>query len=1416
MKKLTNLFLSFFLCLTVMPIHDAPQQMTDFATNPLPKLPRVEASPFPSNTAPECPCYPANTNSVIVVENHTDQPWFITVDFIDSSGDEVLFVGDWCGPGRTVVFDVTLILDRPSGFVGCVIVQRHDLINDPYTVECQEATVYGPSSPGPAQESSRTSPSSKGTTFVAEPVHVVSGNYVHQVKDLSIPGRELGIDFERTYNSSSSLTASSLGYGWIHSYDLRVFESTGGTATVSKASPLVLGSTTECPCYPANKSSVVIAENHTSQPWFFTFLFRDYDVGDICFIGDWAGPGGSVVIDAAVFEIIPADFVGCVIVRKHEQVDWPWMGECHPATVWGPPAPEPAQESSRNSPSSKGTSFVAEPVNVVFGNYIHQAKDLSIPGRGPSISLERTYNSNSRLTASSLGYGWIHSYDMRAGGWGEVIVINEDGRLDRFTPGPDNEYIPPASVSNKLVRNPDWTFTLEKKDQTKYNFNTFGRLDTIVDKNGNTISFGYDTDGNLTVITDTVGRTITLTYDADNRITQITDPAGRTITYGYDANGDLTTVTDARGKTTTYAYDSDHRLVSITDPYGHVLITNVYNSDGRVVEQRNANDDLTTFSYDTEGSQTTVTDPLENQTIYTYDDSWRVTSETDALGYTESYTYDDHFNRASANDKTGNTTYYDYDEMSNVTVITDTLGYVTTMTYDANNNLTSQTDALGHTTTFDYDANGNLTSTTDPLGHITSFAYDDHGQMINTTDANGHTTTFAYDQYGNQTTITDALGNTTSFTYDIVGRNTSQTDANGNTTQYTYDANDNLISVTDALGGIISYAYDDVGNRISMTDANDHITTYAYDALNRPISVTDPLTHTTTYGYDALGNRISMEDANGATTTYDYDAVNRLIQIDYPDNTVSYSYDPVGNRTAMTDTTGTTTYTHDALNRLTSVTVPDSQTVSYQYNAVGNRASMTYPDGKTITYAYDAANRLTSVTDWEDKVTTYSYDAVGNRIGISYPNGTNASYTFDSANRLTALTNTSPVHGTISSFSYTLDKVGNRTQVAEQVFDVPTPTPTPTPTATATPTSTPTPTSTATPSLKYVYLPLILKSYSLSYPKPISPKPNTSVFFPGSRTINYTYDALNRLTQAAYSDGDTVSYAYDPMGNRTSMTVNGTTTTYTYDAADRLLSAGDTTFTWDSNGNMLSRNSITYAYDYANRLVKVISGTTTVEFAYDGDGKRSSKMVNGATANYLYDVNALLPVVLSESANGNDTLYTYGAELMAMTDPTGAQTYYHYDGLGSVCNLTNSSGQVIAGYTYDAFGNLSVMTGSSDNPFRFTGQQTDDVTGLLYLRARYYDPSIGRFITKDPFVGTEDNPQSLHRYAYAQNNPVNLTDPSGYSPTNDRAFMWINILMDLIELYGAIVIGPEPFGPFLLPDMIPPYLIPHEGKTYTI
>ena len=952
----------------------------------------------------------------------------------------------------------------------------------------------------------------------------------------------------------------------------------------------------------------------------------------------------------------------------------------------------PGATSYNSSSSTEWSAWEAEPVNVVFGNYVYQHTDLPFPGRGLDFAFQRTYNSNV-TDAGPLGVGWTHSYNITATEitTDTVVVRRADGRLDQYI-WQGSAYTPPPGSHDQLAEVGS-TFVLTQTDQTVLTFDAQGRLASMKDRNGNTMTFGYS-GGNLTTITLPDGRTVTLTYSG-NRLTSLTDPAGRTVGFGY--TGDyLTVVTDARGFTTTYAYDAQGRLQSITDANSHTFVQNTYNTDSRVVQQRDALNNLTTFTYYTATRRTVVVDPLGHAVTYTYDSAYRITGEQDALGHQVTYKWDADNNRTQVTDKRGNTTRYAYDNQGNVTVITDTLGFTRTFTYDARNNPTSETNPLDHTTVYTYDVNGNLIARADPLGNTTTFAYDGFGQMTITTDANGNTMQYQYDTYGHQTVITDALGNATIFTYDNVGRMLSETNPLGRTTSYTYDTANRPLTVTDPLGGVTSYTYDAVGNRIAMQDALGRVTQYGYDAKDRLVSVTDPLGNTTTYTYDANDNKATMVDPKGQTIIYAYDALNRLTGITYPTFSVGYAYDANGNRTSMTDPTGTTTYAYDTLNRLTSVT-GGGQTVSYQYDVAGNRTHLTYPDGKQVTYGYDALNRLITLTDWVSRTTAYTYDAVGNPVTLAYPNGTNTAYAYDALSRLLVITHTSTVSGTLATFHYTLDALGHRTQMAD-----------------------------------------------------------------ADGTTSYAYDPLSRLTQVAYPNGEAVTYAYDVAGNRTAMTstVSGVVT-YTYDAGDRLLSVGSTTATWDANGNMLTKGSTAYTYDAANRLTQVVSGTTTVQFTYDGDSNRASKTVNGTTTSYLYDLNLPLPQLLVETTGGQNTLYLYGADLIAYIAPDGTPIYYHHDGLGSIRLLSNTSGQSTASYAYDVFGALRSATGSATNHFLFTGEQSDDETGLVYLRTRYYDPALGRFITRDYFPGFAEAPQSLNRYVYCQNDPVNLTDPSG-------------------------------------------------------
>ena len=187
------------------------------------------------------------------------------------------------------------------------------------------------------------------------------------------------------------------------------------------------------------------------------------------------------------------------------------------------------------------------------------------------------------------------------------------------------------------------------------------------------------------------------------------------------------------------------------------------------------------------------------------------------------------------------------------------------------------------------------------------------------------------------------------------------------------------------------------------------------------------------------------------------------------------------------------------------------------------------------------------------------------------------------------------------------------------------------------------------------------------------------------------------------------------------------------------------------------RGADSFAYDQANRLKTATVGGVTTTHAYDGDGKRVSSTTGGSTTTYVYDANRSLPVVLSDGGRK----YVWGLGLAYSVDTAGALSVSHADGLGSVRALTDAAGTLVQREDTDPFGVPTATQGTSAQPFRFTGEQRDD-TGLYYLRARFYDPALGRFLSRDPVAGTETQPSSLNRYAYVLNNPVNFADPSGY------------------------------------------------------
>jgi RHS repeat-associated protein len=263
-------------------------------------------------------------------------------------------------------------------------------------------------------------------------------------------------------------------------------------------------------------------------------------------------------------------------------------------------------------------------------------------------------------------------------------------------------------------------------------------------------------------------------------------------------------------------------------------------------------------------------------------------------------------------------------------------------------------------------------------------------------------------------------------------------------------------------------------------------------------------------------------------------------------------------------------------------------------------------------------------------------------------------------------------------------------------------------------------------------------------------------------TIDYAYDPLYRLTNATYSHGAVFTYTYDATGNRLTQTTVTNTTVYTYDDANRLVNAGGVAFTWDANGNLLNDGVLTYTYDTANRLSSVTGSGLTASYAYNGLGDRMRQVTGGVTTTYTLDLNAGLTQVLADGTN----TYLYGNGRIAQF--AGATpSYFLGDHLGSVRQLTNASGAVTLAKNYQPYGTMLSSSGGGASNYGFTGEWTTSFSNseLVYLRARWYASSQGRFLTKDSWPGNYSQPISYNAWLYGYGNPIKHADPTGRFPT---------------------------------------------------
>jgi len=907
-----------------------------------------------------------------------------------------------------------------------------------------------------------------------------------------------------------------------------------------------------------------------------------------------------------------------------------------------------------------------------------------------------------------------------------------------------------------------------RNPQVGFNYNSFGQVETILLPDGILIKGEYGNDK----LNDpnNYGRLTKVIYDANEA-----DPCSLKIAtvYEYDIRGNLIEVNDPCGNVTKFAYNLIDKVTKITDPFDNS--TNFfYNNNkkvSRIERERTGDDQIIKLSYDILDNIKAITDPCNYVTKLGYD-------------YEE--------NLSDVNDAEENNTHYQYDERNLLWKSVDANGGVTEYSYTPNRKLREIKDAKGSVTGYHYDGLNRFLWIQYPDDTNEAFTYDKNSDVTSKRSRKGQTIYYEYDAL-DQMTVKHRPGEPNiTFLYDITGRVVQANDGRsvaqgGGLTTYAYDRIGRVVEVNDIYGHLVKYSYDKLGRRTKLTYPDGSFVNYEYDALSRLTKVKYNGNTIAEYGYDELSRRTLLTYGSNANIVYNYDIANKLTRItsnmDSCSIDIEYgNYDKVGNRKSMkVNDANAQAYTYDKLYQLIFVDYNNSSTTNYYYDPLGNRTKET--NGKNVTYTSNSLNQYTSAIGYAGSVVGYwkmdddanSYEVIDNS-----GNGHHAA-----AQRNTSILHTDS--GEPPNLNGALIFNGSSDYITTPLTDLP---------AGA---------STRSASLWIKWNGSATYNVIFGYGDNAAGSKMFGAFLdPGgnlfcwnnyqSNSENYdtgiditagtwthialTYDGTNIRT---YKNGvlvDTRAKALDTVLEKSVIGRNNWASAHCFAGSmddvmifNRALTAEEirtlyysAKLSYDVAGNMTSdRNGLAYKYDCENRLTDVndANGNPLASYKYDYRSRRVAKMLGASqtTINYIYDGSQVIADYNNAGVLQRKFIYGPGIdEPIMMININGSETryYYHYDGLGSVVALSDSSGNLVESYSYDVFGYPNTVS-SIGNRFMFTGREFDNETGLYYYRTRYYKPSIGRFLQTDliKYRG------GLNLYTYCGNNPLNWLDPWG-------------------------------------------------------
>lgn len=1000
----------------------------------------------------------------------------------------------------------------------------------------------------------------------------------------------------------------------------------------------------------------------------------------------------------------------CFLLPAHNSLAYhfPW-DQGHDTTDYPDPN-DPGPCEGPNCDPCKGTG---SPVYIATGHFIWSETDLTMAGR-PGLSLTRTYNSNDPR-AGIFGNGWSSDCDLHltrtsvieADATGESIKTEQlvltaaNGKRYIFPKNDNGGFDAPLGRSDSISESTDAdgnaVVVLTSLGGYAHTFNDKSQLISRTEPNGSSINYGYNDQGQLSLLSDNADRSIALVYDSQGLVSSVTDHTGRVWSYVYDSDGNLVQVIDPLGGITAYEYQA---YTPTGDAQTYYQLTNITDPTGVAISAISYQDDKVT-SY-TAG---------QNTFSYSYNESTRRVTKTDSLGARWIFDYSEDQVVTQKTDPVGNVREYDYDADGNLVSYTDALGKVWSSTFDDQRRVLSHTSPLGHTSSYEYDSQFKWPERAiSALGRLTSTVYNEQGNAIQVTNAANQVVKMGYNGNGDLVQLDDALGNRTNMTYNAYGLVATTTDALGRSTQFGYDTLGRVTQLTSGGGEVMTITYDDLDRVTSVIDPSGNTTAYGYDAAGRTLTHTDPASKVTQYEYDTNGRLSKRIYPDLREITYQYRADNLTSTITRPDNSqVTYSYNPAKLVTSVNVGGAVTSYTYTARYELAS-TSNESATITFSYDDDGRLVNENF-DGTTLVYTYNADNERTGFS-YNGRQLDYTRDSLGRVTEISTPEGMYG-FSYDANGKRTA---TTLPNGSQVAYGY---------DAAEQLTDL---------------------THSGTYNASYGY------QYNDS---------GVLTQVSGAEDWQYVYDDDTQLLSAT-SDIGNFNYSYDAAGNITS-------DQRVYDDNHRLLQTSEWTLSYDQRGNVTEKlhtngTKVQYVWNGRSQLVRVdrfLPGSTVADsvtsYTYGPMGRRLSKVVDGTETQYIYDgVDRVATLDSSGVVIGN---YTFGPSIdepLGVAFSNGLENFYHADHMGSIVALTDDS-QVVDQYRYGPWGQNFSSNTSSENDIRYAGREYD-TEDLYYSRARYYDPTLQRFLSEDP-LGFDGGDHNLYRYV--GNNPINFTDPTG-------------------------------------------------------